>query len=80
MNDSRQLAEVRARIDALDDELLRLLNERAACAREVAERKRAIRAVENGRQRVIRDDYSGKIREAFSLFLKRNTLRELISE
>ncbi len=30
----------------------------------VAERKRAIRAVENGRQRVIRDDYSGKIRQA----------------
>jgi len=30
----------------------------------VAERKRAIRAVEHGRQRVIRDDYSGKIREA----------------
>lgn len=30
----------------------------------VAERKRAIRAVENGRQRVIRDDYSGKIRES----------------
>ncbi len=30
----------------------------------VAERKRAIRAVENGRQRVIRDDYSGKLREA----------------
>ncbi len=30
----------------------------------VAERKRAIRAVENGRQRVIRDDYSGRIREA----------------
>jgi acetylglutamate/LysW-gamma-L-alpha-aminoadipate kinase len=28
----------------------------------VAERKRAIRAVENGRQRVIRDDYSGKLR------------------
>jgi acetylglutamate/LysW-gamma-L-alpha-aminoadipate kinase len=30
----------------------------------VAERKRAIRAVENGRQRVIRDDYSGKLRES----------------
>ena len=30
----------------------------------VADRKRAIRAVENGRQRVIRDDYSGKIRES----------------
>jgi len=29
-----------------------------------AERKRAIRAVENGRQRVIRDDYSGKIRQS----------------
>ncbi len=36
----------------------------------VAERKRAIRAVENGRQRVIRDDYSGKIREAHAEVLE----------
>ena len=36
----------------------------------VAERKRAIRAVENGRQWVIRDDYSGKIREAHAEVLE----------
>ncbi len=36
----------------------------------VAERKRAIRAVENGRHWVIRDDYSGKIREAHAEVLE----------
>ncbi len=41
MQDDGKLAAIRLRIDALDTELLRLLSERAACAQQVAEVKRA---------------------------------------
>jgi chorismate mutase/prephenate dehydratase len=36
-----RLAEIRVRIDALDDEILELINRRAGCAQEVAQIKRA---------------------------------------
>lgn len=40
MSETAKLESVRARIDAIDDELLRLINERARAAREVARIKR----------------------------------------
>jgi len=40
MNESERLEAVRAQIDALDDQMLKLVNERAAAAREVARIKR----------------------------------------
>lgn len=39
---SDEITELRARIDALDEELLRLLNERAACAVAIGEAKQAL--------------------------------------
>lgn len=41
MSETVKLESVRARIDAIDDEILRLINERAQAAREVARIKRA---------------------------------------
>ncbi len=40
MSEAAKLESVRARIDAIDDEILRLINERAHAAREVARIKR----------------------------------------
>ena len=39
MNDSPKLQETRERIDALDDHIQQLINERAALAREIAHLK-----------------------------------------
>ena len=41
MSERDPLEKIRARIDALDDELLKLISERARCAQEVAQIKRA---------------------------------------
>ncbi|ADE15707.1 chorismate mutase [Nitrosococcus halophilus Nc 4] len=47
MDDSQQLQQVRARIDALDEQIQRLLNERAELARQTAQIKQAAGLGEN---------------------------------
>lgn len=46
------LIELRAQIDAIDEQLLRLINERALCALEVAKTKLAAGEQEIGRAHV----------------------------